>query len=145
MQDFTPVSAVIGGAIIGLAASTFLATHGKVAGISGIYGGVLRGGTSDRRVRMFFLAGLVVAALVVRVLRPEAYGSTWTASLPLALGAGVLVGIGTQLGNGCTSGHGVCGLSRLSIRSLVATLTFMVTAGITVFIVRHVIARGGAP
>jgi uncharacterized membrane protein YedE/YeeE len=142
MHDFTPLSAVVGGALIGLAASLFLATHGKVAGISGIYGSVLRRDTSDRRTRLSFLAGLLVAAFVIRFVRPDAYASGWTASLPLALGAGVLVGFGTQLGNGCTSGHGVCGLSRLSVRSLAATVTFMATAFATVFVVRHVL--GGA-
>lgn len=144
MHDFAPVPALIGGVLIGLAASLFLAAHGKVAGISGIYGSVLRRDTSDRRVRLFFLAGLVLTAIVVRLVRPDAFATQWSASLPLALGAGLLVGVGTQLGNGCTSGHGVCGLSRLSIRSLVATLTFMLVAGVTVFVVRHVVG-GGSP
>lgn len=142
MHDFTPFSALFGGALIGIAASLFLWTHGRVAGISGIYAGALARGTSDRRVRLFFLAGLLVAAVVVRFVRPAAFESSWTASLPLALAAGVLVGIGTQLGNGCTSGHGVCGLSRLSRRSFVATITFMGTAAITVFVVRHVLGGG---
>jgi uncharacterized membrane protein YedE/YeeE len=143
MHDFTPLSSLLGGALIGVAASLFLWTHGRVAGISGIYAGALRRGTTDRRARILFLLGLVLAAVVVRMARPEAFASSWTASLPVALFAGVLVGVGTQLGNGCTSGHGVCGLSRLSRRSFVATLTFMATAAVTVFVVRHVI--GGTP
>ena len=143
MHDFTPFSSLFGGILIGVAASLFLWTHGRVAGISGIYAGALRGGTTDRRMRLCFLAGILVAAVVVRLARPAAFESSWTASLPLALAAGVLVGVGTQLGSGCTSGHGICGLSRLSRRSFVATLTFMGTAAVTVFVVRHVL--GGAP
>ena len=142
MHDFTPFTSLLGGCLIGVAASLFLWTHGRVAGISGIYAGALRRGTTDRAVRLLFLAGLVLGAVAVRIIHPAAFESAWTASLPLALAAGVLVGIGTQLGNGCTSGHGVCGLSRLSRRSLVATVTFMATAGITVFVIRHVIGGG---
>lgn len=143
MQDFTPVSALAGGALIGLAASIYLLTLGRVAGISVIYGGIVRREASDLRVKLSFLAGFLVAAIAVRFIHPEAYATTWSASLPVALVAGVLVGIGTQVGSGCTSGHGVCGLSRLSMRSLVATITFMGTAALTVFVVRHVIAGAG--
>lgn len=138
MHDFTPVPAFIGGTLIGLAASLFLATHGRIAGISGIFAGALRR-DDDRRIRILFLVGFVLATIVVRIVRPEVYASAWMASLPLALGAGVLVGIGTQLGNGCTSGHGVCGLSRLSMRSFVAVITFMAVAIVTVYVVRHVV------
>ena len=137
MQGFTPISATIGGAMIGIAASIYLVTLGRVAGISGIYGGLVRRETTDRRLRIAFLAGFVLAAIVVRVVHPQAYATTWFAAMPTALGAGVLVGVGTQLGNGCTSGHGVCGLSRLSIRSFVATLVFMGTAALTVYVTRH--------
>jgi uncharacterized membrane protein YedE/YeeE len=136
MHDFTPFSALIGGALVGLSASLLLLTHGKIAGISGIYGGVLRKGTGDRGLRFSFLIGLLAAGLVVRFAFPAAFATAWTPSLPLALGAGLIVGFGTQLGNGCTSGHGVCGLSRLSVRSLVATLTFMTTGAVTVFVAR---------
>jgi uncharacterized protein len=142
MHDFTPLSSLAGGALIGVAASLFLLTHGRVAGISGIYAGVFGRGTPDRRTRLSFLAGLLLAALAVRLVHPEAFASSWTASLPLALAAGVLVGIGTQLGGGCTSGHGVCGISRLSRRSMVATVAFMATAGVTVFVIRHLIGGG---
>ena len=142
MHDFTPVPALIGGALIGLSASILLLTHGKVAGISGLYGGILRRATPDRALRVAFIAGLLVAGLLVRVFAPAAFETEWTATLPLALVAGLLVGFGTQLGNGCTSGHGVCGMSRLSARSLVATGTFMATGIVTVFVVRHLFGGG---
>jgi len=142
MNDFTPIPALLGGALIGLAASLFLLTHGKVAGISGLYGGVLRRGTSDRALRFWFIAGLVATGALVRSLFPAAFATTWTATLPLVLVAGLLVGFGTQLGNGCTSGHGVCGISRLSVRSLVATATFMATGFATVFVMRHLMGGG---
>lgn len=142
MNDFTPIPALIGGALIGVAASLLLLTHGKVAGISGLYGGVLRRGTSDRALRFWFIAGLVVAGALVRVVFPAAYATSWTATLPVVFVAGLLVGFGTQLGNGYTSGHGVCGISRMSVRSLVATGTFMATGFATVFIVRHLLGGG---
>jgi uncharacterized protein len=142
MHDFTPLSALIGGALIGLSASLLLFSHGKVAGISGLVGGLLRRGTTDRGFRLSFLAGLLAAGIVVRLVFPAAFESRWTATLPLALAAGVLVGFGTQLGSGCTSGHGVCGISRLSLRSLIATGTFMLTGFATVFVIRHLL--GGA-
>ena len=143
MHDFTPIPALLGGALIGAAASLFLWSHGKVAGISGLYGGILRRGTSDRAVRVWFVAGLVLAGLAVRLVRPAAFASAWTPGLGLALLAGVVVGVGTQMGNGCTSGHGVCGISRFSTRSIVATLTFMATGVLTVFVVRHVLGGEG--
>lgn len=143
MHDFTPIPALIGGLIIGLSASVFLLTHGRVAGISGIYGGILRRASSDRALRVAFIAGLLVAGVIVRFLYPAAFETSWSATLPTALVAGLLVGFGTQLGNGCTSGHGVCGISRFSARSIVATMTFMVAAIVTTFVFRHVINKGG--
>jgi hypothetical protein len=143
MHDFTPISALLGGVLIGAAASLLLLTHGKVAGISGLYGGVLRRGTSDRPFRLAFIAGLVATGSLLRLVFPSAFATTWTASLPLALAAGLLVGFGTQLGNGCTSGHGVCGISRMSIRSVLATMTFMLTGGVTVFVARHLLGGAG--
>ena len=142
MQSFTPFSALVGGALIGLSASLFLLTHGRVAGISGILGGLFRRHAPDRDVRVAFLAGLFLAGIAIRALVPAAFDSGFVPSLPLALVAGLLVGFGTQMGSGCTSGHGVCGLSRLSARSLVATLTFMAAGFATTFVVRHLI--GGA-
>jgi len=139
MHDFTPVPALIGGALIGLAASLFLLTHGKVAGISGLYAGIFRRGTSDRGMRLSFILGILLAGVVVRLFFPGAFDVAYGGTTAIAIAAGLLVGFGTQLGNGCTSGHGVCGLSRLSIRSLVATSTFMAAGFATVFVVRHVL------
>ena len=142
MHDFTPLSALLGGALVGLSASLFLLSHGKVAGISGLYGGIFRRATPDRALRLAFIAGLLLAGIVVRIVYPAAFETTWTAAVPVALVAGLLVGFGTQLGNGCTSGHGVCGISRLSVRSLVATGTFMAAGIATTFVVRHVLGGG---
>jgi uncharacterized protein len=142
MNDFTPIPALLGGALIGVASSLVLLTHGKVAGISGIYGGLFRRGTSDRLFRLAFIAGLVFAGVLVRAFFPAAFATTWSATLPVVLAAGLLVGFGTQLGNGCTSGHGVCGISRLSVRSLIATAAFMAAGTATVFVVRHLIGGG---
>ena len=143
MNDFTPISALIGGLLIGIASSLLLLSHGKVAGISGLYGGILRRGTRDRAFRVSFVAGLLVTGLLVRLLFASAFTTSWSATLPISLAAGLLVGIGTQLGNGCTSGHGVCGISRLSLRSLIATGVFMATGMATVFVVRHLLLGGG--
>lgn len=141
MDSFTPAPALLGGALIGLSASLLLLTHGKISGISGIVGGLLARGTPDVSYRVWFVAGLLVAGAALARLMPSAFpagsGSAWQIGV-----AGLLVGYGTRLGNGCTSGHGVCGLSRLSVRSLVATLTFMTTGAATVFVVQR---AGGAP
>lgn len=143
MNDFTPLPALLGGALLGLSASILLLTHGKVAGISGLYGGVLRHNASDRPLRLSFIAGVVSAGALLRLVFPAAFATTWMATLPVILVAGLLVGFGTQLGNGCTTGHGICGISRMSVRSLLATGTFMATGMATVFIVRHLL--GGGP
>lgn len=140
MNDY--ISALIGGALIGLAASLLLLTHGRIAGVSGLYGGILRAKTPDRALRISFVAGLVVAGALMRLIFPAAFATTWTAALPITLAAGILVGFGTQLGGGCTSGHGVCGVSRLSVRSIVATGTFMATGFATVLVVRHLVGGG---
>ena len=141
MENFTPVSAVIGGVLIGIAASLLLWLNGRIAGISGIASGLFSASRSEIGWRAAFLIGLVGGALVYR-----AAGGTLTAieinpSTTALIVGGLLVGIGTHVGSGCTSGHGVCGLARLSPRSLVATLTFLVVAIATVYIVRH--ATGG--
>lgn len=140
MSDFTPWSALAGGALIGLAASVLLVANGRVAGISGMVGGLIAPVHGEVRWRLAFLAGLIGAGAVVALFLPDQVGSSPRA-LPLVVLAGLLVGVGTRLGNGCTSGHGVCGLSRRSPRSLVATLTFMATGALTVLAVR---ALGGA-
>jgi uncharacterized membrane protein YedE/YeeE len=138
MENFTPVSGLIGGIILGLAAIVLLLFNGKVAGVSGIAGGLLNGRPGDRDWRAMFLAGLLLgAALAWRFLPSHAHVHI-EASLPVLIVAGLLVGYGTRLGNGCTSGHGVCGLARLSLRSLVATGVFMATAFVTVYLMRHV-------
>lgn len=134
LHDFTPWSALAGGALIGLSASLLLLTHGKIAGISGILGGLLERGTDERGYRAWFLAGLLASGALLVVLRPSAFPTAPTSSLGLTAIAGLLVGFGTRLGNGCTSGHGVCGLSRLSTRSLVATVTFIAAGMTTVFV-----------
>ncbi len=147
METFTPVWSLVGGALIGLAASVLLLFHGRVAGIAGILGETLRGdGTRGESVfRAAFLVGLVAAGIAVRLVYPAALttqGSSSVASIGLVAIAGLLVGYGTRLGSGCTSGHGVCGISRLSKRSIVATMTFMAAGGVTVFLVRHVLRVG---
>jgi uncharacterized membrane protein YedE/YeeE len=130
------IAALAGGAIIGIAASVLILLNGKIAGISGILGGILNAGTSDTAWRFAFLIGLVAA--------PLAYG--WVAPLPVVTVsaetvtltvAGLLVGFGTRLGSGCTSGHGVCGIARLSRRSIIATLVFIASGMLTVYVMRH--------
>ncbi len=121
------MAATAGGALIGLAATWLLLSNGKIAGVSGIYGGLLAGWNQDTQWKVAFVIGLVVGgALLVNIL-PGAIAAPDGRSLLLVAAAGVFVGFGTRLGNGCTSGHGICGLSRYSLRSLVATLTFMLT------------------
>jgi len=136
---FTPLSSFAGGLLIGAAVAAFVLIHGRVAGISGILGGLLRPAGRDVGWRIAFIGGLLSA--------PALYGlysrfplATIEAGFPVMVLAGVLVGIGTRYGSGCTSGHGVCGISRLSPRSLAATATFMAAGFVTVFVVRHLLA-----
>lgn len=135
--NFTPWSALAGGALIGLAASLFAVMNGRIAGISGLLGSLLEGG-EGRGEKALFLLGLLLAPLLWQLFSrlPEIQiDSSW---LALSV-AGLLVGIGSRYGAGCTSGHGVCGLSRLSPRSLVATLSFMAAGFATVFVLRHLL------
>jgi len=142
MENFTPVASTIGGIMIGLAVAGLYFFNGRILGISNITSELLKGGGSKHRIwRLVFLAGLICGGLILMAWRPEAIGTSPTSLGGLAL-AGLLVGFGASLGRGCTSGHGICGMSRLSIRSISATLTFMATGMLTVYIVRHVI--GGA-
>lgn len=145
IEGFTPIGALLGGALIGLAATLLYATTGRIAGISGIGGGLLRGGfgTGDAAWRLVFLAGLIIGAGAA-ILAGDTPLPRIDASWPVLIAGGLLVGYGTQLGNGCTSGHGVCGIARLSPRSIAATLVFMGAAMATVFVARHVIGSGGA-
>lgn len=126
--------ALLGGALIGAASALLLLTHGRIAGVSGIVGQIVRAQTRDRDWRFAFGGGLLATGLIARVFAPEAIGAP-TRSLVVTALAGLIVGVGTSLGNGCTSGHGVCGLSRLSLRSAVAVGTFMLTGGLTVALV----------
>ncbi len=136
---FTPWPSLAGGVLIGLAAALLILANGRIAGISGIVGGLLRPVTEDRGWRLAFLAGLLAAPWVWLLASqwPAVQIDAGWAELVIA---GLLVGIGTRYGAGCTSGHGVCGLSRLSPRSLVATLTFMAAGFATVFVLRHLLA-----
>lgn len=127
-----------GGALIGVSASLLLLFDGRIAGISGIVGGLLRHTPGDTAWRAWFTVGLLLGGAALLLLAPEALGAT-TVALPLVALAGLLVGFGTRLGGGCTSGHGVCGIARLSGRSVVATLTFMGTGAVATFVVRHVL------
>ena len=135
---FTPWPAVAGGVLIGLAAAMFALLNGRIAGISGVLGGLLRPARADIAWRLAFLAGLVGAPLLYALFAPLPQ-PTISAGTGALVGAGLLVGVGTRYGSGCTSGHGVCGISRLSMRSIAATATFMAAGFVTVFIVRHVI------
>ncbi|CAN5766255.1 YeeE/YedE family protein [soil metagenome] len=141
MSDFTPISAIAGGALIGLSASIVLAYHGRVAGVSGILDGALAAPRKNVDFRIPFLAGLVLLGFVASFFFPRSFGPAVVGLVPLAI-AGVLVGFGTRLSNGCTSGHGISGSARLSLRSLVATVTFIAVGMITTFVVLHL--RGGA-
>ncbi|RMJ06266.1 hypothetical protein DOQ08_00952 [Marinobacter litoralis] len=137
-SQFTPVSALAGGILVGLAAASFLLLNGRIAGISGILGGLLSPTRNDMLWRMAFLGGLIGTPIVWKLFG-ELPPIEVDAGFPAIIIAGLLVGVGTRYGSGCTSGHGVCGLSRLSPRSLVATLSFMATGFITVYVIRHLI------
>ena len=140
--DFTPFSALLGGALIGLAASVMLLGAGRVAGISGIFGGLLAPRAGDVAWRLAFVGGLLAAGIGAVLFVPSAFASD-LARPPLVLAlAGVLVGYGTRLGSGCTSGHGVCGLSRLSARSLASVLTFMLTGALAAVVTNTLLGSG---
>ena len=137
-QQFTPGTALAGGVLIGLAAATLLLFNGRIAGISGILGSLLTTSPRDMPWRVAFLIGLLLAPVLWMVLG-QLPPIEINANYPVLIAAGLLVGIGTRYGSGCTSGHGVCGLSRFSPRSLVATLCFMAAGFVTVFVIRHLI------
>lgn len=138
MEQFTPWPALIGGAFVGLAASMLLLCNGRIAGISGIVGGLLQPSGGDVGWRVAFTAGLLSGGVLLRFAAPGTLpagaGAGWS-----TVAAGLLVGLGTQIGSGCTSGHGVCGVSRGSPRSLTATATFMAAGIFTVYVVRHLL------
>jgi hypothetical protein len=137
MAAFDPVSALLGGALIGVAATLLLFLNGRIAGVSGIFGDFLDASAAERGWRLAFLAGLVAAPLVLAATGNAMPAPTMPASWAVIIGAGLLVGIGTRLSGGCTSGHGICGLARFSPRSIVATGIFMATAVVVVAVVRH--------
>jgi uncharacterized membrane protein YedE/YeeE len=135
--SFTPWSALAGGVLIGIAASLLILLTGRIAGVAGIIGGLMRPSEGDAGWRIAFAVGMVLAPLlflVTATLPPLEIG----AGYPMLVAGGLLVGIGTRYGSGCTSGHGVCGMARLSPRSIVATLAFMLAGFVTVYLVRHV-------
>ncbi len=140
MHNFTPLSGFLGGALIGLAAAALMLLTGRIAGISGIFGGLLTHGAKDRDWRLAFIAGLVAAPLIAALVTGAPLPApTMPTSLIVVVVAGLLVGFGSRMGGGCTSGHGVCGIARLSARSIAATAIFMAAAIATVALMRHVI------
>ena len=138
MADFTPVSAAVGGALIGLAATLLMLLTGRIAGISGIFGACLNIATADKGWRIAFIAGLILAPLTGSFAGHALAEPQMPASWLTIVGGGLLVGFGTRQGGGCTSGHGVCGVARLSRRSIAATAIFMAAAVVVVFLARHV-------
>ena len=139
-QNFTPWMSLSGGVLLGIASAMFILLNGRILGISGIVGGLLPPRAGDRGWRIAFLAGMAAAPLVYLWLAPTEMiqAPRIDAGYALIVVAGLLVGFGTRYGSGCTSGHGVCGLSRMSPRSLVATVSFMAAGFLVVFVARHV-------
>ena len=138
---FTPWTSLLGGILLGVAAGALFLNSGRILGITGIVEGLLKPKPGDTSWRLAFLLGLFAAPLVAKLLLPAEliHAPRIDANWAMVIVAGVLVGYGTRWGAGCTSGHGICGLSRLSVRSLVATLSFMGTGFVTVFVIRHVL------
>lgn len=137
MDNFSPVSALIGGLLIGTASSLLLVFNGKISGISGILGGIFQTGYHDLSWRIAFLAGLIIAPVMYRALGGYVHPLEIESSAAVLVVSGLLVGFGTRLGAGCTSGHGVCGVARGSRRSFLATAIFVAVAAVTVFVTRH--------
>jgi uncharacterized protein len=139
MENFTPVSGLLGGLLIGLAAAVLLLLNGRISGISGIVGGLLAPRSAEVGWRVVFVAGLLLGALGYMLATSGPFPVGMQASMPILIVAGLLVGFGTRLGSGCTSGHGLCGIALLSKRSIAASAVFFGVAIITVFLTRHVI------
>jgi hypothetical protein len=144
VENFTPVTALLGGLLIGTAATLTLWANGRIAGISGILSGVIVPRGRDAVWRLLFVLGLLSGALAYALLRGQPTPLDLQVGPGLTIVAGLLVGFGTRLGSGCTSGHGICGLARFSRRSFTATLTFMLVAIITVFVMRHLMGGTAA-
>jgi uncharacterized membrane protein YedE/YeeE len=138
MTEFTPLLSFLGGTLIGLSAVLLMAFHGRIAGMTGILTGLLPPLESDWAWRAAFIAGAIVAPLLLVVLTGAPVAFESSVPTPWLIIGGLIVGVGVYFGSGCTSGHGVCGIARLSPRSIVATATFMLTAIATVFLIRHV-------
>ncbi len=139
MANFTPISAAVGGGLIGLSAVLLMLLTGRIAGISGILGGLLNPRSGEIGWRVAFIAGLILAPLMAAQLGYAMPSPQMPASWVVIIAAGLLVGFGTRLGGGCTSGHGICGIARFSARSIAATVTFMVVAITTVAVTRHLL------
>lgn len=137
MQDFTPYSAFAGGLLIGLSATIMLLFNGRVTGISGMLSGLLTSASGGWLRRLVFLISMMLGAWLFVVVFPGSYVPRSNFPLPLLIAGGFLVGFGTRLGSGCTSGHAICGIARRSTRSILATCIFMFTGGLTVFVIRH--------
>lgn len=135
MVEFEIIKPLIGGMLVGLSAAILMLTKGRIAGISGIVEGVLRPKAGEVAWRVLFLSGLIIGGLAMSMLLPERFDLTTNRTLVMTAIAGLLVGIGVHVGCGCTSGHGVCGISRISARSLVAVPTFMTTGAVVVWLV----------
>ncbi|MCO4769909.1 MAG: YeeE/YedE family protein [Deltaproteobacteria bacterium] len=139
MENFTPVASTLGGILIGLSAAMLMLFHGRIAGITGILAGTVRGVAGDLRWRAWFLGGMVLGGLCLGFANPSFFAMEITRSPVAMLTAGLLVGFGTRLGSGCTSGHGVCGISRFSRRSILATITFIATGVVMATVVTQLL------
>jgi uncharacterized membrane protein YedE/YeeE len=139
MNNFTPFASLAGGILIGLSAAAMLLFNGKIAGISGILAGVLRPAKSDTSWRICFVGGLLAGGLILRAVLPQSFAFGILRPIGVLAIAGLLVGAGTRLANGCTSGHGVCGVARLSVRSMLATAIFIATGAAVVYVANHLL------
>ncbi|HCG7478456.1 TPA: YeeE/YedE family protein [Vibrio parahaemolyticus] len=139
MLNVIPWESLFGGILLGISATILLLVNGKIAGISGIMNGIMSPKKGDYSWRLLFAVGMIAGGLISVLMLGVAVPSTENLSLGMVIAAGLLVGIGTRLGNGCTSGHGICGMGRLSKRSIVATCVFMAVAGLTVFVRLHLV------
>jgi len=137
MQDFEVIKPLLGGMVIGLSAALLMLARGRIAGISGIVEGVLRPRPGEVTWRLLFLGGIICGGLVLSFIMPERFVVDINRTMPMIALAGLLVGLGTHIGCGCTSGHGICGISRFSVRSLVAVPTFMTTGAVVVWLVNQ--------
>ncbi|HCH5255386.1 TPA: YeeE/YedE family protein [Vibrio parahaemolyticus] len=139
MLNVIPWESLFGGILLGISTTILLLVNGKIAGISGIMNGIMSPKKGDYSWRLLFAVGMIAGGLISILMLGVAVPSTANLSLGMVIAAGLLVGIGTRLGNGCTSGHGICGMGRLSKRSIVATCVFMAVAGLTVFVRLHLV------